>query len=51
LERVWNCSKALWIARTEGQSTPSYKRAEEIGCEIDEIWDAILDGKTRSEHG
>lgn len=50
-------ARALRIARTEGQRAlvegqlASYKRAEEIGCEIDEIWDATLDGKTRPEHG
>lgn len=50
-------ARALRIARTEGQRAliegqlASYQRAEDIGCEIEEIWDATLDGKTRPEHG
>ncbi len=50
-------ARALRIARTEGQRAlvegqkAAYKRAEDIGCEIDEIWDAALDKITRPEHG
>lgn len=49
--------KALRIARTEGQRAvvegqhKAYQKAADEGVELEEIWDAALDSKTRPEHG
>lgn len=49
--------KALRIARTEGQRAAvegqqrAYQKAAEDGVDLEEVWDAALDGRTRPEHG
>ena len=48
---------ALRIVRTEGQRAQvlgqqaNYEEARELGVEVDEVWDAILDSRLRPEHG
>lgn len=50
-------ARALTIARTEGMRVlnkghqDAYSIARQNGCEIEEIWDATLDGRTRPSHG
>ncbi len=49
--------KSLRIARTEGARVQvqgqeaAYERARELGIEVEEVWDATLDSKTRASHG
>jgi len=49
--------QSMRVARTEGQRAAvegqmrSYKKAAENGVELEEVWDAALDGRTRPEHG
>ena len=49
--------RSMTVARTEGQrvmvdgQAAAYGTAQEMGCTIEEIWDATLDGRTRPEHG
>lgn len=48
---------AIRIARTEGAraagegQADSYDRAEELGIDLDRLWVATLDGRTRDAHG
>ena len=50
-------ANAMRIARTEGMRAlneghrRSYDEAKEMGCSINEMWDATLDGRTRPSHG
>lgn len=55
-----NRGMAAWtimVARTEGQRVlvegqdAAYAKAVELGCDLEMVWDATLDGKTRPEHG
>ncbi|WP_319758150.1 phage minor head protein [uncultured Sphaerochaeta sp.] len=55
-----NRGMAAWsmtVARTEGQRVivegqdAAYRKAAELGCDLEMIWDATLDGRTRPEHG
>jgi hypothetical protein len=58
LAKVWDIKgfELLRIIRTEGMSainagqSDAYARAKAKGIELDEIWDATLDGKTRPTH-
>jgi hypothetical protein len=58
LAKVWDMKgwELLRIIRTEGMSainagqSDAYTRAKANGIELDEIWDATLDGKTRPTH-
>jgi hypothetical protein len=58
LAKVWDMKgwELLRIIRTEGMSainagqSDAYARAKANGIELDEIWDATLDGKTRPTH-
>jgi hypothetical protein len=58
ITKVFNISayEAMRILRTEGQAalnagaSDAYLRAKEKGIELDEIWDATLDGSTRPTH-
>lgn len=49
--------KAMRIARTEGQRAvvegqqKAYQKAADEGVEVEEVWDAAFDGRTRPEHG
>jgi len=58
--RYGRCGAAAWsmeVARTEGQrvlvegQTAAYDRARELGCDIEIVWDATLDARTRPAHG
>lgn len=50
-------ARSLTVARTEGQRVLAEgqaevtRRAAELGCEIETVWDATLDGRTRPAHG
>lgn len=50
-------ARSLTVARTEGQrvlaegQAEATRRAAELGCEIETVWDATLDGRTRPAHG
>lgn len=50
-------SRAMTIARTEGMRAlnkghqNAYGIARDNGCDIEEVWDATLDTKTRPSHG
>jgi hypothetical protein len=50
-------SDYLMIARTEGQRAAvigqqaNYFKAQDLGVELTEVWDAALDDRTRPEHG
>jgi hypothetical protein len=58
ITKVFNLTayEAMRIIRTEGQTAlnagtaDAYLRAKEKGIELDEIWDATLDGSTRPTH-
>lgn len=47
---------SMLVARTEGQRViaegqqAAYQKARDLGCDIEEVWDATLDAKTRPEH-
>lgn len=47
---------SMLVARTEGQRVvaegqqDAYQRARDLGCDIEEVWDATLDARTRPEH-
>lgn len=49
--------RSLMVARTEGQRVlvdgheKATAKAREMGCDIETIWDATLDGRTRPSHG
>lgn len=49
--------RSMLVARTEGQRVliegqqAATKKALELGCDIETIWDATLDGRTRAAHG
>lgn len=49
-------SWSMLVARTEGQRViaegqmDAYSKARELGCEIEVVWDATLDARTRPEH-
>lgn len=49
--------RSLMVARTEGQRVlvdgheKATAEAREMGCDIETIWDATLDGRTRPSHG
>ena len=48
---------AMRIARTEGQRAmvqgqqATYNKAEDLGVEMQQVWDATLDSRTRDSHG
>lgn len=50
-------ARSLMVARTEGQRVlvdgqlAATRKAEELGCDIETIWDATLDSRTRPAHG
>lgn len=50
-------SDAIRIARTEGQRAmvqgqqATYNKAEDLGVEMEQVWDAALDSRTRPAHG
>lgn len=52
-----SASDAVRIVRTEGQRAQvlgqqeTYARAEDIGVDMVQVWDAALDSRTRPEHG
>jgi hypothetical protein len=57
--RYGRCGAAAWsmeVARTEGQrvlvegQSAAYEKAKDLGCQIEEVWDATLDARTRPEH-
>lgn len=47
---------SMLVARTEGQRViaegqqAAYQKARDLGCDIEEVWDATLDARTRPEH-
>lgn len=49
--------RSLLVARTEGQrilvegQMAATQKALDLGCEIETVWDATLDGRTRPAHG
>jgi hypothetical protein len=52
-----NAKDAMRIVRTEGQRAQvlgqqeSYNKARDLGVEVQDIWDATLDSRTRTDHG
>lgn len=52
-----NANDAMRIIRTEGQRAQvlgqqeSYNKARDLGVEVQDIWDATLDSRTRTDHG
>lgn len=50
-------ARSLMVARTEGQRVlvdgqmEASRKASELGCDIETVWDATLDGRTRPAHG